>query len=37
MCNLIYGDMRWAPREELAGFDFVEGDRRFIAWFSSAP
>ena len=34
--NLIYREMRWEPRAQLAGFDFVEGDRQFIAWFSSA-
>lgn len=34
--NLIYPEMRWAAREELSGFDFVEGDREFLAWYSPA-
>jgi 8-oxo-dGTP diphosphatase len=37
VCNLIYSDMRWVSRSELADFDFLEGDRRFIAWFASQP
>ncbi len=28
--NLIFHDLRWQPRFELAGLDFVEGDREFI-------
>ena len=28
--NLIFHDLRWEPKEKLAGFDFVEGDRRFL-------
>ena len=28
--NLIFRDLRWQPRSELAGLDFVEGDREFI-------
>jgi 8-oxo-dGTP diphosphatase len=35
--NLIFQEMRWAPRETLAEFDFVEGDRKFLASFTSAP
>jgi 8-oxo-dGTP diphosphatase len=34
--NLIYRDTRWAPREDLPGFDFVDGDRRFLDWFCQA-
>jgi 8-oxo-dGTP diphosphatase len=29
--NLIFSDLRWHPRQQLAGLDFVEGDRRFLA------
>ena len=29
--NRIFHQMRWAPAEELSGFDFVEGDLEFIA------
>ena len=28
--NLIFHDLRWHPRFELAALDFVEGDREFI-------
>ena len=28
--NLIFEELRWEPPEELAAFDFVEGDIRFI-------
>jgi 8-oxo-dGTP diphosphatase len=28
--NLIFEEMRWEPRERLAAFDFVEGDRDFL-------
>jgi hypothetical protein len=28
--NLIFRDLRWQPKSELAGLDFVEGDREFI-------
>ena len=28
--NLIFHDLRWQPKNELAGMDFVEGDREFI-------
>ena len=28
--NLIFHDLRWHPASELAGLDFVEGDREFI-------
>jgi len=34
--NLIFHEMRWAPAESLASFDFVEGDRDFIQTFSGA-
>ena len=33
--NLIFRDLRWVAHKELGGFDFVEGDRQFIDWFSS--
>ena len=33
--NLIFQEMRWAPRETLGEFDFVEGDREFLAGFVS--
>jgi 8-oxo-dGTP diphosphatase len=35
--NLIFEEMRWAPRATLGEFDFVEGDREFLASFISAP
>jgi 8-oxo-dGTP diphosphatase len=28
--NLIFQDMRWEPRNRLATFDFLEGDRDFL-------
>jgi 8-oxo-dGTP diphosphatase len=28
--NLIFHDLRWQPKFELAGLDFVAGDREFI-------
>ena len=28
--NLIFHDLRWQPKYQLAGLDFVEGDREFI-------
>jgi 8-oxo-dGTP diphosphatase len=28
--NLIFHDLRWHPKSELDGLDFVEGDREFI-------
>jgi 8-oxo-dGTP diphosphatase len=28
--NLIFQDLRWQPKLELAALDFVEGDREFI-------
>ena len=33
--NLIFQEMRWAARETLGEFDFVEGDRKFLAGFVS--
>jgi 8-oxo-dGTP diphosphatase len=33
--NLIYREMGWEPRAQVASFDFVDGDREFIAWFFS--
>jgi 8-oxo-dGTP diphosphatase len=33
--NLIFHEMQWEPRESLAQFDFVEGDRDFIRAFAS--
>jgi 8-oxo-dGTP diphosphatase len=35
--NRIFHEMRWARSSELEGFDFVEGDREFIRWFSRMP
>ena len=32
--NLIFQDMRWEPRADLGGFDFVEGDRDFLRRFA---
>ena len=29
--NLIFEEMRWEPAARLAQFDFVEGDREFLA------
>jgi 8-oxo-dGTP diphosphatase len=34
--NLIFRDLRWEPRERLADFDFVAGDRQFLEWFGTA-
>ncbi len=31
--NLIFQEIRWAPRASLLEFDFVEGDRRFLQKF----
>ena len=28
--NIIFQDLRWEPKQSLAGFDFVEGDREFL-------
>jgi 8-oxo-dGTP diphosphatase len=28
--NMIFHSLRWEPREKLAAFDFVEGDRDFL-------
>ncbi len=36
IANRIYHAIEWAPRRELAAFDFVAGDREFIDWFSLA-
>jgi 8-oxo-dGTP diphosphatase len=33
--NLIFEDMQWTPRENLASFDFVEGDMRFLKGIAS--
>lgn len=33
--NMIFEDMRWEPRPDLAGFDFVEGDIQFLRGISS--
>ena len=33
--NLIYPEMYWAFPAELGGFDFVEGDRRFLEWLAA--
>jgi 8-oxo-dGTP diphosphatase len=34
--NLIFHEMRWEPRQSLASFDFVEGDRDFLSAFAAA-
>jgi 8-oxo-dGTP diphosphatase len=34
--NLIFHEMRWEPRENLAAFDFIEGDRDFLSAFAAA-
>jgi 8-oxo-dGTP pyrophosphatase MutT (NUDIX family) len=28
--NMIFHSLRWEPKEKLAAFDFVEGDRDFL-------
>lgn len=33
--NVIFEEMRWEPRQYLAGFDFVEGDIEFLRGISS--
>ena len=33
--NVIFEEMRWAPRQSLTGFDFVEGDMEFLRGISS--
>ena len=33
--NLIFHEIRWEPRQYLAGFDFVEGDIEFLRGLSS--
>ena len=33
--NLIFHEMRWEPRGNLADFDFVEGDREFLSSFAA--
>jgi 8-oxo-dGTP diphosphatase len=33
--NLVFHEIRWAPRETLREFDFVEGDHEFIARFGA--
>jgi 8-oxo-dGTP diphosphatase len=33
--NLIFEEMRWEPKQYLAGFDFVEGDVEFLRGISS--
>jgi hypothetical protein len=30
--NRIFERMEWAAPEELAGYDFLEGDVDFLAW-----
>jgi len=34
--NLIFHEMRWEPRRNLARFDFVEGDLKFLRTFTTA-
>ena len=33
--NLIFEEMRWVPRQNLAAFDFVEGDHQFLRGIAS--
>ena len=33
--NLIFEEMRWEPRGNIAAFDFVEGDREFLSSFAA--
>jgi 8-oxo-dGTP diphosphatase len=33
--NVIFEEMRWEPRENLAAFDFVKGDRDFLSTFAA--
>jgi len=33
--NVIFEEMRWEPRQQLAPFDFVEGDMEFLRGLSS--
>jgi 8-oxo-dGTP diphosphatase len=33
--NVIFEETRWEPRQSLTGFDFVEGDRKFLRGISS--
>jgi 8-oxo-dGTP diphosphatase len=33
--NLIFEEMRWAPRQSLGEFDFVEGDIEFLRGLSA--
>jgi len=33
--NLIFEEMRWEPRQNLASFDFVEGDVKFLSGVSA--
>src|ERR1017187_3672518 len=35
--NLIFHDLRWHPKSELDGLDFVEGDREFIRGIYTSP
>jgi 8-oxo-dGTP diphosphatase len=33
--NLVFEEMRWEPRQNLAAFDFLEGDIKFLSGLSS--
>jgi 8-oxo-dGTP diphosphatase len=35
--NKIFHEISWETREALAGFDFVDGDRQFLARFAATP
>jgi len=35
--NLIFEEIRWEPRPNLPAFDFLEGDRDFLASYASPP
>ena len=32
--NLDFEQITWAPRQKLAGYDFLEGDVGFLAWYA---
>jgi 8-oxo-dGTP diphosphatase len=31
LTNLDFAELRWEPRERLAAYDFLDGDRRFLS------
>ena len=30
ICNLVFAELRWVARQELAALDWLEGDREFV-------